>query len=259
MRTHTTLKRASIWAGVVMDVSLRRWIPATVFVLLLHCLAISCVAAELKQETVEAFDRYIRATDARVNAELRPGGPFLWVDSLPQPRRQRLYDLLQRGQVEIRQEKTEEEGKPTEVRDVLIHHWTGLVFVPGVSLERALLVSQDCNNHWRTYKPDVRRSKLLEHTDNTFKIYLQFYRDSPRHVSLNTEFEVNYTRIDAAHAISRAVSVRIAELEYPEQPDSPGVSCRPGARLSLASEQLLAVGRTGRRSLHAGGIRCAES
>jgi hypothetical protein len=192
-----------------------------VFFLFVHLMAICCTAAELKQKTVEAFDHYVRATDARINAELHPGGPFLWVDSLSQPRRQRVYDLLRRGQLEIRQENTEEEGKPIEVPDGLIHHWTGVAFVPEVSLEPALSLLQDYDNHWRTYKPDVRRSKLLEHTDNAFRIYLQFYKDSPRHVSFNTEFEVHYTRIDATHAASRAVSARIAELTSPDQPDSP--------------------------------------
>lgn len=213
--------RGVIWGAVLKGVCFRRCSPASVFFLLLHSLAIHCTAAELKQRTVDGFDHYVRGTDARMDAELRPGGPFLWVDSLPQPRRQRLYDLLQRGQLEIRQEKTEEEGKSIEVPDGLIHHWTGVAFVPGVSLERALSLLQDYDDHWRTYKPDVRRSKLLEHTDNTFEIYLQFYKDSPRRVSFNAEFEVHYTRIDATHVISRAVSVRIAELEHPEQPDSP--------------------------------------
>jgi hypothetical protein len=218
--------KASKTHGVIFrDVTGGLWvrcsIPTSAFFLLLPFLAISCIAAELKQKTVDAFDHYVHATDARMGAELRPGSPFLWVDSLPQPHRQRLYDLLQRGQLEIRQEKTEEEAKSIEVPDGLIHHWTGVAFVPGVSLELAQSLLQDYDNHWRTYKPDVRRSKLLEHTDNTFKIYLQFYRDSPRRVSFNTEFEVHYTRIDATHAISRAVSARIAELEHPEQPDSP--------------------------------------
>src|SRR5260370_546681 len=75
--------------------------------------------------------------------------------------------------------------------------------------------------HWRSDKPEVSRSKVLERADNTFKIYLQFYKDAPRRVSFNTEFQVHYTRIDATHVISRAVSARIAELEHPEQPDSP--------------------------------------
>jgi hypothetical protein len=219
MRAHKI--RSTICAGSVRGVRFPRCITASAFLLLLHCLAIPCVATELKQETVEAFDRYIRVTDARVDAELCTGGPFLWVDSLPQPRRQRLYDLLQSGELEIRQERTQEEGKSIVIPDGLIHHWTGIAFAPGVSLERALSLLQDYDNQWRTYKPDVRRSKLLEHTDDSFKIYLQFYKDSPRRVSFNTEFQVHYTRIDAIHVISRAVSSRIAELEHPEQPDSP--------------------------------------
>ncbi len=212
--------RGLICRGMAKGVRFRRCISAGVFLLLLHCPAISCPAAELKQKTVEAFDHYVRNTEARIDAELRPGGPFLWVDSLPRSRRQHLYDLLQRGQLKMHQENTEEEGKPIEVPDGLIHHWIGVAFAPGVSLERALSLLQDYNNHWRTYKPDVRRSKLLEHTDNTFKIYLQFYKDSPRRVSFNTEFEVHYIRIDATHVASRAVSARIAELASPDQPDS---------------------------------------
>src|SRR5712664_4034272 len=171
--------RDVIWRGLVEVVCFRGSIPACVFFLLLHFLAITCIAAELEQKTAEAFDRYIRLTDARIEAELRPGGPFLWMDSLPQTRRQHLYDLLQRGQVEIRQEKTEEEGKPIEVPDGLIHHWTGVAFVPGVSLESALALLQDYENHWRTYKPDVRRSKLLDARTTPSKSICSFTR-TPR-------------------------------------------------------------------------------
>jgi hypothetical protein len=200
---------------------LRRCIAMTLFFVFLEfVLAICCTAAELKQRTIEAFDQYMRVTDARIEAELRAGSPFLWLDSLPEPRRKQLYDRVRHGQLEIRQERTEQEGKPIEVPDGLIHHWVGVVFVPGVSLERAVSLLQDYDNHWRTYKPDVRRSKLLEHTDNAFKIYLQFYKESPRRVSFNTVFEVHYTQLDATHVISRSSSLRIAELEHSEQPDS---------------------------------------
>src|SRR5215469_1270240 len=192
----------------------------TFFVLLELLLAISSAASELKQKTIEAFDHYVRVTDTRMQAELRAAGPFLWLDSIPEPLRKELYDRVRRGQLEIRQERTEEDGKPIDVPDGLIHHWVGVVFVPGASVARALTLLQDYDNHWRTYKPDVRRSQLLEHTDDTFRIYLQFYKESPRRVSFNTEFEVHYTQLDATRAISRASSLKIAELEHPEQPDS---------------------------------------
>ena len=180
----------------------------------------SAKATELKQNTIEAFEHYVRVTDARIEAEVRPGGAFLWLDSLPEPQRQRLYERLRHGQLEIRQERTEEGAKPIEIPDGMIHHWIGVIFVPGASLRQALSVLQDYDNHSRTYKPDVRRSKLLEHNDHTFKIYLQFYKESPRHVSFNTDFEVHYIQIDANHLISRSSSIRIAELEHPDQPES---------------------------------------
>ena len=200
---------------------LRRCITiSTLLALLEFPLVICCTASELKQTTIEAFDHYVRVTDKRVDAELRPGGAFLWFDSLPAPQRQKLYERVRHGQLEIRQEKTKEEGKPIEIPDGSIHHWVGLMFVPGASLKQALSLLQDYDNHWRTYKPDVRCSKLLEHDDDTFKIYVQFYKESPRRVAFNTEFEVHYTWIDATHVISRSHSLRIAEVEHPEQPDS---------------------------------------
>ena len=43
-------------------------------------------AAELKPETVAAFDRYVRATEARMNEDLHDGR-FLVVDRLPSEHR----------------------------------------------------------------------------------------------------------------------------------------------------------------------------
>jgi hypothetical protein len=184
-------------------------------------LVMCCAAAELKQKTIEAFEHYVRVRDAGREADLCVSGNFLWLDSLPEPRREQLYDQLRSGQLEIREEPTQEEGKAIKVPGGLIHDWVGVVFVPGVSIQGAVSFLQDYDNHCRTYKPDVRRSKLLDHTDDNFKIYLQFYKESPRRVSFNTVFEVHYSQIDATHVISRAISTRVAELQNAEQPDSP--------------------------------------
>ena len=129
MKSHKI--RGIICRSAIKGVRFPHCITASALLLLLHCLAIPCIATELKQKTVDAFDHYVCDTEARMDAELRPGGPFLWVDSLPQPRRQHLYDLLQHGQFEIRQEKTEQEGKPIEIPDGLIHHWTVSCSCPG--------------------------------------------------------------------------------------------------------------------------------
>jgi len=181
-------------------------------------------AAELKQKTVEVFDHYIRATEARMAEELRQGNSFLWVDRLPEPRRHMLYAQLRAGQIAIEHLGTLEEGKPIKVPSGLIHHWAGVIFIPGATLQQALAVVQDYNNHQSTYGPDVRRSKLLRRDGNNFKVYLQLYRKTIVTVVLNAEFEARYTPIDAARVYSQSYSTRIAEVE---DPDEPGERERP--------------------------------
>src|SRR5258708_5777736 len=53
--------------------------------MILWSLAVSAVAAELKQPTVSAFDKYVAATERRMSAEVQPGGNFLYMDRLPAP------------------------------------------------------------------------------------------------------------------------------------------------------------------------------
>ncbi len=63
MKVHKT--RSIICRCAGKGVRFRHCVTASALVLFLHCLAVPCIATELKQETVEAFDRYIRVTDAR--------------------------------------------------------------------------------------------------------------------------------------------------------------------------------------------------
>lgn len=190
------------------------------FLLPCFLLAVSCNATDLRPETVRAFEHYVRVREAGMEPELRFGGPFLWIDTLPTSRRERLYARLRSGQIEIRQEQTLEAGRSIDVPGGLIHDWTGIVFLPGESNERVISFLQDYDANWRLYRPDVRGSKLLQQTGNSFRVLMQFYKDSPVRVSFNAEFEIHFSKIDARRVVSRAVSTRIAELEHPEQPDS---------------------------------------
>jgi uncharacterized protein YchJ len=62
-------------------------------------LILSSRAAELKQKTTTAFDRYVAATEARINSELRPGGIFLYVDAQQADAMKGSYDKLMNGEV----------------------------------------------------------------------------------------------------------------------------------------------------------------
>jgi hypothetical protein len=168
-------------------------------------------ATQLQPQTVAAFDSYIRATEERMADDLRQGD-FLIIDRLPESRRNEIYSQLRQGQLYIQQLHTKEDGKAIPVPNGLIHHWIGVAFIPGVTLQETLTVLQDYNNHKTIYKPDERDSKLLEHNGNEFKVYLQFYRKSLVTVVENVNFDIHYTLLGSTRAMSKGYSTRIAEV-----------------------------------------------
>ncbi len=175
-------------------------------------------AAGLKPDTAAAFDRYIRATDAQMADDIR-NGHFFILDRLPDTRRQEVYAKLQHGQIYIEQLHTKEDGKPIHVPEGMIHHWAGVIFIPGATLSRTLAVLQDYDNHENVYKPYVRRSKLMEHNGDEFKVYLRLYQKSIVTVVVNANLDIHYILLNASQALSRSYSTRIAEVESPDKPD----------------------------------------
>ena len=179
--------------------------------------------AELKEKTRAAFARYVEASETRNGAELSHGNPFLWVDAQPAARREALYRQLRQGEVVVeRQETRARIGRAAEQRikieDGLIHHWLGMVFIPGATLAQTLALVQDYDRHQSIYQPDVQRSKLLDRRGNVFRIYLRLYKKKIITGVLNTEHEVHYRVLDATRAVSRSWTTRIAEVEDPGEP-----------------------------------------
>lgn len=188
-------------------------------VALLGWLVVPARAAELKPETVAAFDNYIGAAEARMAEELRNTDAFLWVDGVPEPRRATLYAQLRRGEIAIAPLNVEEEGKPIKLPGGLIHDWVGVIFIPGATLQQTLAVIQDYESHQKIYKPHVQRSKVLRREGNHFKVYLRLYRKTIVTAVFDTEYDVRYFPDDPTRVHSRSYSTRIAELENPGEPD----------------------------------------
>jgi hypothetical protein len=182
---------------------------------LLSALAAStAVAADLQPATVAAFDRYVRATERRLDT----AGPYLWVDGLNDARRREALAALRRGELLIEPLETREQGKTIDVPDGLIHHWIGVVFVPGASVDQAVALLQDYDRHAAIYAPTVQRSKTLARGGDTFKVSLRFMMKKVITVVTNTEHEARFTRDGADRAQSRIRSTRIAEVEEPGTP-----------------------------------------
>ncbi len=168
---------------------------------------------KLKTETLEAFERYVKLTEARNEAELKRGAGLLWVDGLPEGQRSEAFAALKRGEVKMQKLETLENGEAIRCPGGMIHHWTGVVFISGAKLEEALAVLEDYNRHSVYYAPDVERSKLESRDGDHFRVFLRFRRHKVITVVLNTEHEVQYFHDAPGKAHSRSSAVRIAEVE----------------------------------------------
>jgi hypothetical protein len=171
--------------------------------------------ADLQPKTVAAFDRYVAATEAVIDA---PGAPALWIDTLPRTRQQEVDDLLRSGQVVVDRTSTKDGLRDFEIPGGLVHHWVGTVFVPGGRLQDAVALLQDYGRHAEVYAPAVQRSRLLSRDGDRFRVFLRFYQKKVITVVVNSEHEAVFSRRGPGHVRSRIRSTRVAEVERPGEP-----------------------------------------
>jgi len=168
---------------------------------------------KLKTATQEAFERYVKLVELRNEAELKQGTSLLWVDGLLAEQRAEAYAALKRGEVKMKKLEMLDDNKPIACQGGMIHHWTGVVFIPGAKVEDVLGVLEDYDQHSVYYAPDVERSKVESREGNHFRVFLRFRRHKVITVVLNTEHEVQYFYDAPGKAHSRSSAVRIAEVE----------------------------------------------
>ena len=173
-------------------------------------MAESAKPVELRPSTLEAFQAYIRESEAEMGQALHGSAPFLWCDAVSDRAVQ-----VHRGQI-LGQRWSGKE--PVKIQDGLIHDWIGAAFAAGTTVNQALALVQDYNNHKNIYKPEVIDSKLLEHHDNNFQIYLRLLKKKIITVVLDTDHDVHYSSLDATRWLCRSYTTRIAEVEHAAKP-----------------------------------------
>lgn len=187
-------------AGVPGDYSLLQFGVIRTSALILLA-ASTCLAAELKPEAVQAYDRYTHELEARLAA----AKPFLWVDAAPERLR-----VVKSGEVAVDPAKGDGD---TFVAGASIHDWIGGIFIPGASLDRVLAVLQDYDRHKSIYK-DVPESKLLSRNGNDFKYYrLRNLHNGPISGVFRTDFDAHYQQIDATRWVCQTRTTRVVEIE----------------------------------------------
>lgn len=174
---------------------------------------------KLHANTVEAFNRYVKLTEARNAGELKRGTNLLWVDELPTAESAEAYAALKHGEVKLKKLETRDGGKEIACPAGIIHHWVGAVFIQRAKLADVLGMLEDYDKHSVYYGPDVERSKIESRDGDHFRVFLRFRRHKVITVVLNTEHDIQYFRDGLERAHSRSSAVRIAEVENPGQKD----------------------------------------
>ena len=174
--------------------------------------------AELKPETLAAFDRYAAGRDAQFDEETQHD-PFLWIDAQPPAKRAAYYNQLQNQGVVIEQLGRTINGKKYDVPDGMVHHWVGTVFVPAAKLATVVGLVEDYDHHSKYFAPDVARSKLLSRDGNHFLVYLRFHQKHILSVTVDTWHEAWYRAPSPTREVSRSHVTRAQEVENPGTAD----------------------------------------
>src|SRR5260370_22472004 len=111
-------------------------------------------AAELKPETLRAWDQYVQGAEARMKARLGAGQVFLWADEDPNRAAR-----LRQGEIQVA--PMAGHGSKS-VQNGLIHDWIGAAFIPNTSLQKLLDVVHDYKRFKEFYKPVVVDARLIQ-------------------------------------------------------------------------------------------------
>jgi hypothetical protein len=182
-------------------------------------------STDLKPQTLASFSQYVELTETRISNELKRPGQFLYLEGLPEGQREQMLDSLRKGEIFIQPLSTlDASGKKVVPPGGMVHHWLGAVFIPHATLKQALDLVEDYDHHQDTYKPEVVGSRLVSRNGDDFKIFYRLRKKKIITVTLNTDHEVHYFRVDPTHCYSRSYSTRIAEVA---DADSPGEHEKP--------------------------------
>lgn len=160
-----------------------RWVFAAAIALTLA--SPSAAAAAPPRAAVEAWDRYVAQTEAR----------------------------LEQGRGATRGtpgDALSAHGESVGVPSGTISCWRGSVLIRGVTLDRLL----DGLVHPGTPPPqdDVLSSRVLSRGDNSLRVYIRLARRAIVTVSYDTEHEMTFTRRSPTLATARSVATKIEEV-----------------------------------------------
>jgi hypothetical protein len=169
-------------------------------------------AADLKPETIAAFDRYIKLTEEGF-AKNQGFENFLWLDHHPDQK-----SMVWLQQSIVRPIETLDQGKQIEIPGGVIQHWLGVTYLENKETDvdhmRGLLLN--FAGYKDFFKEQIIESKLNKHEGDNYDFFLRFYKKQFNTVVLNVDETAKYTLIDPYKWTVACHSTHIGEAEHPK-------------------------------------------
>lgn len=162
-------------------------------------------AANLKPETLKAWEDYVVAANAQMQERLSPDHPFLLSDEDP-------------GRaVKLRSGKIlafpADPHIPKRVPAGLIHDWNGEAFIPNATMHDVLPVVRDYGCYKEVYQPVVVDSRAIaaSKSEDQFSMLLM-NKSLISKTALDSDFRSSYFRVNEQRWYSVSESTRIQEI-----------------------------------------------
>ncbi len=171
----------------------------------------------LEPATIEAWNRYYKWADERVQRQIETPGKFLMEDHLSAAEKAQVDKDLRAGKIIAKRVTSGvvPANEKFEVPDGTIMHVWGSVLLPKVKMPELLRFLEDYDHHAGKFK-DVEKSRLVSRNGDNFKIFYRLSRSKAFVTAYyNTDQDVVYHTRDAKHVYSKSIATRIAELDHP--------------------------------------------
>jgi hypothetical protein len=185
-------------------------LAATTFALWTPALDAEAAAGGPQAKTVDAWNAYVAATEARIETELSATGPFLVTDLTDDSRV--IRDAIGKGQIPLGTLSTvDRSGRELEMPGGTIAHWRGAVLLPGIALD-ALLHRLQHPDELGPLPDDVVSMRVLSRAPDRLTLAMRLTRTKIVTATYDTEHVASYRRLGTTRASSKSVCTRIVEV-----------------------------------------------
>jgi hypothetical protein len=185
-------------------------------------------ARELKPATLEAFERYVQLTEARMAGELAGTSPFLWIDRQRPTDQAHLRADLGAGQVVVERLVTRRGADEISVPDGLVHHWVGTVLLPGMPLERVIAFVQNYANYPAAFGPMIRSARVIAQNANHFDVAMRTETHRVVTVVIDADYVIDYQPISVARVWTKSVATNVREVKSAGSPSEQATLAEQG-------------------------------